>query len=66
MFIRIGDVVSSEFGTGPVVAITHQWIVHLSKNGEEQAVQHDEIWIPAEFTPRVFSPLDKIEIMKKD
>ena len=52
MKVKRGDIVETEFCTGPVVAITEHWvIVKDEKRGQEYAVIRGEnyIAIPAEF-----------------
>ena len=51
MIVKIGDIVSGEFGTGKIVAITKEWIVHENEKGKEMALPISEIWIPVETTP---------------
>ena len=48
MIINIGDIIASEFGEGPVVAITKDWVVHDCGNGTEAAIPKDDgqFWIP--------------------
>ena len=47
MIINIGDIIASEFGEGPVVAITKDWVVHDCGNGSEAAIPKDDgqFWI---------------------
>lgn len=50
MRISIGDVIESEFGIGPVVAITNEWIVHDTGDQHEAALPippNGQWWIPA-------------------
>ena len=47
----IGDIIESEFGSGKVVAITDQWIVHEIDGGKsEVAIARGEqpYWVTAE------------------
>ena len=48
MKVCLGDLIQSEFGTGPVVAIFNEWVVHETGNGHEAALPKDEgkFWIP--------------------
>jgi len=47
MKIKVGTVISSDFGTGPVVAITKEWLIHIGGGGLEFALgRDDEYWIP--------------------
>ena len=48
MLVRIGTVVESEFGRGPVIAITRQWIIHEAEGNEEIALPYSDVWIPIE------------------
>ena len=48
MIIHIGDEVHSDFGHGPVVALTDEWVIHENQNGDEIAVQYSDVWVPAE------------------
>ena len=54
MKICLGDLIQSEFGTGPVVALTNEWVVHDTGDGHEAALPKDEggFWVPVtEFGP---------------
>lgn len=48
--IKRGMVVTSEFGTGPVVAITKDWLIHDCGDGHEAAlcIDDQEFWVPSE------------------
>lgn len=49
MRICIGDEIESDFGRGPIVAITNEWIVHDTGDGHEAALPKDpdgRWWIP--------------------
>lgn len=50
MIVSVGDIIASESGTGKIVAITDEWIVHHCEDGSEVAIsiQYSEFWIPAE------------------
>ena len=45
MKVRIGTIVKTEFGTGAVVAITEEWLIHKDKSGMEMCVNISEDWI---------------------
>ncbi len=46
--------VTSEFGTGKIVACTTQWIVHeIEEDGEQVAIPIDEVWINRKFEVEV-------------
>lgn len=47
MMVRVGTVIGSDFGVGPVVAITKEWIIHESEQGSEFAISRDDdtFWI---------------------
>lgn len=47
MIIKVGDRVCSEFGCGPVVAITKEWVVHENEYGNEVCLclKYDAVWI---------------------
>lgn len=50
MIVQIGDTISSEFGTGKIVAITNQWIIYLLDGGECEiaiSISDHEFWVPA-------------------
>lgn len=50
MRVKRGDIVESEFGIGPVLAITKEWIIH--KAGKSEAclyIPDGGVWVPAEF-----------------
>lgn len=51
MIVKRGDVVASDFGTGPVVAITKEWVIHRIENGDEVAIHRENNWVgvPAQF-----------------
>ena len=51
MIVKIGDMISSDYGTGKIVAITKEWIIHEDEYGAEMAVPIRETWLPAETTP---------------
>ena len=54
MKVCLGDLIQSEFGTGPVVALTNEWVVHDTGDGHEAALPKDEggFWVPVtEFGP---------------
>ena len=38
MKIKVGDIVETDFGYGPVVAITDKWVIHKIGQTEEVAV----------------------------
>ena len=53
MKVFIGDKITSEFGTGKLVAVTKEWIVHEVEDGNrtyEVAISIDDSWVtvPAE------------------
>lgn len=48
MKITLGTVVSSEFGTGPVIAMTKKWCIHADKHGEEYALAWSDVSLPLE------------------
>jgi len=50
MKIKRGTIIESDFGKGPVVAITKSWVIHEDKHGKEYALlaADDTFWIPAE------------------
>lgn len=49
MEVTTGDIVQSEFGTGKLIAITKEWIVHEVEDGSEVAVpKNGEVWVPAQ------------------
>lgn len=48
MEIALGDEVHSDFGYGPVVALTEEWVIHQNRSGDEVAVPYEDVWIPAE------------------
>lgn len=53
MKIFIGDKVTSDFGTGPLVAVTKEWVVHNIEDGSEVAVPigYAYLSVPAELPP---------------
>ena len=48
MIVKIGDMISSDFGTGKIVAITKEWIIHKDEEGAETAALIKETWLPVE------------------
>lgn len=50
MKIKRGTIVQTDFGIGPVVAITREWLIHNTENGSEICVFIKDNWIgvPAE------------------
>jgi hypothetical protein len=51
MRICIGDTIESEFGKGPIVALTNEWVVHDTGDGHEAALPipaDGQWWIPAD------------------
>lgn len=48
MKIKVGTEIESEFGRGPVVAITKQWVIYEVADGDEMAlcIGEQEFWIP--------------------
>lgn len=50
MKIKRGTIIESDFGKGPVVAITKSWVIHEDERGKEYAllVESETFWIPAE------------------
>lgn len=51
MKVKVGDVVCSEFGRGPVVAITKEWLIHIDEGNDKRPevilnLDHDPIWVP--------------------
>ena len=51
MKISIGTIVESEFGRGPVVAITKDWLIHEIFSNKEVCIHIPDggIWIPIDF-----------------
>ena len=52
MKVGIGDIVETEFGRGPVVAITKQWLIHSRENEDDEICVYlpdNMVWVPAEF-----------------
>ena len=50
MKVKIGTIVVSEIGQGPVVAITRDWLIHKDEKGIEMCVYLPDspVWIPAD------------------
>ena len=50
MKVKRGDIIASEFGQGPIVAITKDWLIHLQEEGEEVCIYkpHNNYWIPVD------------------
>jgi hypothetical protein len=56
MKVQIGTIVQSEFGIGPVIAMSREWCIHECRNDEphedgaweEAALEWAQISIPAE------------------
>ena len=48
MKIKVGTEIESEFGRGPVVAITKKWVIHEVEDGDEVGlyIGNQEFWIP--------------------
>ena len=46
--VRVGDVICTDYGTGPIVAITKEWIIHKSDMGDDASEvalsRNDEFW----------------------
>lgn len=42
MKVRVGTIIESDFGRGPVVAITKEWIIHQGDGAEEYCLLRDE------------------------
>lgn len=42
--VRVGSIIESEFGVGPVVAITKEWIVHEDDGGCESAIHRQDMY----------------------
>ncbi len=57
MVIKVGDVVSSIYGTGVVVAMSEQWCIHRTNDGRhEAAVPWSEVQVavkPAGVSSRI-------------
>ena len=52
MIVKIGDIVETEFGKGPVVAITKQWLIHARLKEDDEICVYlpdNDVWVPAEF-----------------
>jgi hypothetical protein len=46
--VKRGDIIESEYGIGPIVAITKEWIIHTGKDREYALYRgNDAWWIPA-------------------
>ena len=56
--VKIGTVIETECGTGPVVAITKSWVIHEDEEGTEMVISiEDYITIPADVSePDVSEP----------
>lgn len=70
MKVKIGDIVESEFGTGPLVAVTKEWVIHEVVNGDrvdEVAIHRENqyISVPVEFPNKPEGGLDHIELEEK-
>ena len=51
MRICIGDTIESEFGKGPIVALTNEWVIYSTEDGHEAALPippNGQWWIPAD------------------
>jgi hypothetical protein len=47
VIIKVGDDLASNFGQGPVVAVTPEWIIHRTACGEAAIHRSDgEYWVP--------------------
>ncbi len=62
--IHVGDTVSTNCGTGFVVAITKEWIIIKNENGEENAslISDNDIHIDLKFIVNVENPNYFIEV----
>jgi len=49
MKIKIGDIVESQFGQGPIVAMSKSWCIHEDEAGNEAAVE----WADVKIVPTV-------------
>lgn len=59
MRVKIGDIVASEFGQGPIVAMSKTWCIHEDEAGNEIAVE----WADVRIAPAVDVAQSKITEM---
>lgn len=63
MKLKIGDIVSNEdFGTGKIIAMTHDWCIYLNEENVEQALLWEEIYIPIDKPNENISSINVKEI----
>ena len=62
--VRRGTIVQTDFGTGAVVAVTKDWLIHMNEEGREVCVYIPDNWIcvPAQFDGTVDAPDEPVEI----
>jgi len=63
MKVKMGDIVVSEFGSGPIVAMSREWCIHEDEAGNEIAVCWPDVAVQA--VPEMelcFSLMDEMDL----
>lgn len=42
--VKRGDIIESDYGRGPIVAITEEWIIHKGKDREYALYRGNDFW----------------------
>lgn len=52
MKVKVGDIISSDYGTGKIICITNIWVIHETEDKGEVAVPYkiDSVWVPVQET----------------
>ena len=64
MIVKRGTIVESDFGYGPVVAVTKSWLIHQTEDGTEVCIYIPDggVSIRAEFDGAVDVPDSEVEL----
>lgn len=64
MIVKRGTIVETDFGIGPVIAVTKTWLIHQAQDGTEICIYIPDggVSVPAEFDGAVDAPDDEVEI----
>jgi hypothetical protein len=62
--VKVGTVVESEFGKGPVIALTKTWLIHNDEDGIEICLYlpDNHVWVPADFSEPDVSKSEEVEL----
>lgn len=64
MLVKRGTIVETDYGYGPVVAVTKYWLIHQAQDGTEICVYIPDggISVHAEFDGKLDAPDNEVDI----